>query len=107
MNQPVPHDLRLLVDTAVKQWSEFDNDEPINGAQLVEWFATWRALAKIALEQSEEANASPLANAAPDLLAALQEALKWLEVLPIEYRNSAAGPTYKARAAIAKATGEA
>jgi len=52
VNQPVRIELRVLVDTAVKQWTEFDTDEPVNGAQLVEWFANWRELAKIALKQT-------------------------------------------------------
>jgi hypothetical protein len=35
-----------LVEAAVRTWPEFETDEEVNGADLVEWFAGWLYLAR-------------------------------------------------------------
>ena len=37
---------QALLRRAVEDWPQFDSDEPVNGGDLVEWFATFRADAK-------------------------------------------------------------
>jgi hypothetical protein len=37
-----PELLRGLLEQAIHAWLQFDSDEPISGAELVEWFANWR-----------------------------------------------------------------
>jgi hypothetical protein len=35
-----------LVRDAVEQWPQFDGDEEVGGADMVEWFCNWRERAK-------------------------------------------------------------
>jgi hypothetical protein len=37
---------QTLLRRAVENWPQFDGDEPVNGGDLVEWFAAFRADAK-------------------------------------------------------------
>ena len=37
---------QALLRRAVEDWPQFDSDEPVNGGDLVEWFASFRANAK-------------------------------------------------------------
>jgi len=37
---------QALLRRAVEDWPQFDGDEPVNGGDLVEWFAIFRANAK-------------------------------------------------------------
>ena len=37
---------QALLRRAVEDWPPFDSDEPVNGGDLVEWFAIFRADAK-------------------------------------------------------------
>ena len=48
-----------LVAEAVEAWPQFDGDEPVAGADLVEWFCEWRGRAKVMLAE-EEANTERL-----------------------------------------------
>ena len=47
MNRP---DAKLLLQNAIEQWPQFDTDDDVNGADLVEWFAEFRKLAKQCLK---------------------------------------------------------
>lgn len=42
----------VLLQRAIDDWPEFDTDEPVDGADLVEWFAEWREQAKKVLEET-------------------------------------------------------
>jgi hypothetical protein len=44
-----------LLDELLKLTKVFEGDEPINGADFVEWFAEWRAGAQEALREVEHA----------------------------------------------------
>jgi len=37
---------QVLLRRAVQDWPQLDGDEPVNGGDLVEWFAIFRANAK-------------------------------------------------------------
>ncbi|HWS65669.1 MAG TPA: hypothetical protein VN325_23155 [Steroidobacteraceae bacterium] len=36
----------LLVKEAIEAWPQFDGDREVSGADLVEWFESWRRRAK-------------------------------------------------------------
>ena len=51
MNTPVE---AMLAEALAYQARGFELDEPINGADLVEWFSQWRARAQAAINSSRE-----------------------------------------------------
>lgn len=58
MNQSHVETMRRLLQSAVDSTTEFDTDQEISGADLVEWFALWRSGVKATLEfiAKEESN---------------------------------------------------
>jgi hypothetical protein len=55
-------------------------------------------------DEQDSANARLIASS-PELLEALREAKRWLQVLPVEYRNKPSNPIASIDAVISKATG--
>lgn len=49
--KPVTSD--ALLREAIDAWPQFDNDEEVSGADMVEWFADWRERAKLSLESKK------------------------------------------------------
>jgi hypothetical protein len=47
---------RALLRRAVDDWPQFDGAEPVNGGDLVEWFALFRADAKQMLGRPRQRN---------------------------------------------------
>lgn len=45
-------ELLEIVREAVDHWAEFDNDDEVSGADLVEWFAQWREKAKAKIRKA-------------------------------------------------------
>ena len=54
INQSETETVLRLLRSAVDRWPEFDSDAPVNGAELVEWFALWRAGVKASFEFIEK-----------------------------------------------------
>ncbi|NOG53198.1 MAG: hypothetical protein HND57_02525 [Planctomycetes bacterium] len=43
---PTPIQMQRLLQEAIDRWPEFESDEQVNGADLVDWFSQWRARVK-------------------------------------------------------------
>jgi hypothetical protein len=59
MNTAQEQNTRRLLENAVHGWPEFDRDQEVSGADLVEWFAQWRAEAKAALADIDRTASIP------------------------------------------------
>lgn len=46
-------DMYVALKLAIDEWPAFDDDEDVNGGDLVDWFAHWREKAKAAVAKAE------------------------------------------------------
>lgn len=87
--------LKLAIDT----WPSFDDDDNVNGADLVDWFASWRETAKAAAFKAEGQNVATIYHEPLTCVAA------WKAVYPINgvMASSRYPSEDEARAALTKA----
>lgn len=46
-------DLLAALKRAMEAWPDWENDEPVNGGDMVEWFGEWRQTALAAITKAE------------------------------------------------------
>ena len=50
-NDPDPAWMLRMLEDALESWPQFDTGDPVNGGDLVDWFAQWRLYVKWCLDR--------------------------------------------------------